>query len=609
MGKFFAVLMASVAVAFFVCAGTAGQQNPTAPQPLSQAQSALAQRNPQKAIDILKAYLERNPNNISAQLLLGQAYTIAGEDELAKAEFQKVLQNSPSSLTALVALAEIYQQESRLEQAETMLGRAVKASGGDRKLRMQWGVVLARLHKFKAAEGALSGLPPPGATQERVNFYRLRASIAAGLGNSASAAAEMEKALALRPGDDSLLLATAAAQLEAANWARASKLAGPLYFRSHEPQVGVVLLEAQLEMHQDFEGVLRSVRDTHLQPTDEFTLRERLAELLISHGEFSASIEDLRRAFELDPERSDLAYNLALAQFKAGSFEDARKTAEKCRALRDSAELEDLLGDIDESRGDNLAAARAYQAAIELDPKEEKYRLSLAVEFMRHSNFDGARVVLNQAAELWPNSWRTQLALGMVEHFAGSDESAVGILLHAAKLAPEAKTALLYLGQIQMDQASTPDPQAIEQLCAYSDRHTQDGNMQYYCGALLFRRDYGSNDKKHGDEILRRLQTAARLQPTEASPYCQMGRVYRWLERWMETQEALENCVRLDPNSADGHYRLAQIYQRLGKTERSTQEMAMYQAASQRIADENARRDESMKMFILTIQKDTADQK
>src|SRR5689334_18870101 len=110
MGKFFAVLIASVAVAFFVCAGTAGQQNPTAPQPLSQAQSALAQRNPQKAIDILKAYLERNPNNISAQLLLGQAYTIAGEDELAKAEFQKVLQNSPSSLTALVALAEIYQQ-------------------------------------------------------------------------------------------------------------------------------------------------------------------------------------------------------------------------------------------------------------------------------------------------------------------------------------------------------------------------------------------------------------------------------------------------------------------------------------------------------------------
>src|SRR5262249_32200917 len=160
---------------------------------------------------------------------------------------------------------------------------------------------------------------------------------------------EMEKALALRPGDDSLVLPTAAAQLQAANWARASELAEPLYFRSHKPQVGLVLLEAQLAMHEDFQGVLRSLRATHLQPTYELAWRQRLAELLISHGEISASIEDLQRAFDLDPERSELAYNLALAQFKAGRFEDATKTAEKCRALRDSAELEDLLGDIEES--------------------------------------------------------------------------------------------------------------------------------------------------------------------------------------------------------------------------------------------------------------------
>jgi hypothetical protein len=63
----------------------------------------------------------------------------------------------------------------------------------------------------------------------------------------------------------------------------------------------------------------------------------------------------------------------------------------------------------------------------------------------------------------------------------------------------------------------------------------------------------------------------------------------------------------LDPDSADGHYRLSQIYQHLGEAERSQQEMTLHKAASQRVADENSRRDETMKTFIYTIQKEKPD--
>ena len=76
---------------------------------------------------------------------------------------------------------------------------------------------------------------------------------------------------------------------------------------------------------------------------EELALRQNLAEVLISHGEFSAAIEELRRAVELDPNRGDLVYNLALAQFKAGRLDDSLASAEKCKALGDGADLEDLL--------------------------------------------------------------------------------------------------------------------------------------------------------------------------------------------------------------------------------------------------------------------------
>jgi tetratricopeptide (TPR) repeat protein len=344
------------------------------------------------------------------------------------------------------------------------------------------------------------------------------------------------------------------------------------------------------------------LRATQLQPAEELAFRQRLAEVLISHGEFSASIQELTRAAELDPNRGDLAYNLALAQFRAGRLDDSLASAENCKGLRDTADLEDLLGDIQEARGDNLAAVRSYQAAVTLAPNEEKYRLSLAVEFIRHKSFDAARVVLKQAEELWPKSWRVQLALGMVAYFAGSDEEASRILVQAAELAPEPETALRYLGNIEMDQAAAPEAAAIVQLCGYSDRHPKDGKMQYYCGALLFRRDYVSRDKTHADEILRRLHSASSLLAKDAESHCQIGKVYRWVERWQEARAESEICVRLDPNSADGHYRLAQIYQHLGERELSQQEMTLYKAASQRVADENARRDETMKTFLYTIQ-------
>ena len=601
--------IAATVLAVSSMAFAAAQPDQKSAGALSRAQSSIAEGNPQNAIDILTRYLEQNPSSISARLLLGQAYEVAGQSNQAIAQLQAVLQASPENLRALTLLAEIYQRQGALEEAEKILARALKASSGDPRLRMQSAVVLARLHRFQDAQTAMRGLAPPKAAPERIAFHRLKASIAAGLGDPRNAASEMEKALAVKPSDEPLRLATATAQAQASNWRRVADLASPLFSRSQNSQAGLLLLQAQLALHQEFHPTLQKLRATALPPADELQLCQSLSEILISSGEMASAIEVLQHALELDGTRADLAYNLALAEYKAGRLDDAARSAERCRTMRDSAEVEDLLGDIQEARGDNLAAARAYQAAGVLAPGEEKYRLALAVEFMRHSNFDAARLVLTQAAELWPGSWRVELALGMVEHFAGTDEQAGRILLHAVELAPEPEIALGYLGEIQVEQAAAPSENAIRTLCSYADKNQHNGKMQYYCGVALFRRDYTAGKKNDTEEIVRRLRTATTLLPSDAAAQCQLGRAFSWIERWQDAQKAFEECVRLDPNSDDGHYRLAQIYQRLGDRQRSEQQLELYRAASQRIADENARRDQTMKTFLLTIRNSAGETK
>jgi tetratricopeptide (TPR) repeat protein len=598
---------------------TPAVQNPSSPQahsgqstgPLAEAQLDLVHGDPEGAIRILSDYLQTHSRNAAARTMLGQAYASTGQSDRAEQEFSKVLKSAPDNYIALAALGELYVGENEPEKAEPILARAAKASGGVPEIRTEWAVVLARLHKYKEAQSALAGVSPPNNPDQRIGFHRLKASVALGLGNPSAAAPEMEKALALKPDDPSLALATAATELQSRNWKRAADLAEPVFSQTSNPQAGLICLEAELEEHADFHHTLELLRAEDLPFTEQLAFRQRLAQLLISHGQFPESIEELQAAAQLDPSRADLEFDLALAQYRAGRLDDAAQTAEKCKEVGDTAEIEDLLGDIEEARSDNLTAVKSYQAAVELAPNEEKYRLSLALELIRHSNLDAARVVLKQAEELQPSSWRIELALGMVEFLGGTDDEATRYLMRAAELSPQPKPEFKYLGDVQLARASAPDAAAVAKLCEYSDQTPSDGETQYYCGAVLFRRDYITNNKSHADEILKRLNASVSLLPKNAGAesHCQLGKAYRWLDRWQEALTESKTCARLDPDSADAHYRLAQIYQHMGQPELSAQEMKLHESASMRVADENAQRLATMKTFIYTIQNASPDDK
>ena len=576
---------------------------------IASAQSSLASGNPTEAIQVLSTHLQAHPKDTAARLLLGEAFTARRELGQAEQQYQEILKYAPDNYLALAGLGEIYDRAGDPAKAEAILAHAAKVSHGVPKVQTAWAVVLARLHRYSEASHALSEVPPPKSPEKRLSFHRLKASIAAGLGDPAGAAAEMENALALSPNQAGLQMATAAAETEAKHWERAAKLAGPLFARTHDPALGLMLLEAQLGSGDEIRHTLEQLRTLTLSQEQEVVFRQRLAEVLIAHERFSESADELKRAVELDPSRAEVRFNLALSQFKSGGLDDALATAESMQTTADSAELEDLIGDIQEARGDELSAVRSYQAAIALAPNEEKYRLSLAFDLIRHKSFEPARVVLTQAQESHSNSWRIQVALGMVEYFSGSAEEATKTLLNGAGMASDPELALRYVGDVQMDESGPPNPAALTRLCEYGDAHSKSGMLQFYCAALLFRRGYLSNDRSHTEEILRRLNTATEKLPNEASPHCQLGKAYRWIERWQDALRESETCARMEPNSPDAHYRLAQIYQHLGQQHRSEQEMKLYQTASARLADENARRDETIKTFLYSIQGQAQDRK
>jgi tetratricopeptide (TPR) repeat protein len=413
-------------------------------------------------------------------------------------------------------------------------------------------------------------VPAPEDRQQRVAFFRLRASIESGLGHSAAAVTDMEAAAKLAPENLELQVA--------ANLAR---------------------LAVQLESRVNSASTLQTLRSFTL-PTDRLLeLRLRTAEMLSRANLYGEAAKDFEEASQLAPDRADILFNLALARYHNGEWDSSQASAEQAKALEDSGSLESLLGDLHEKRGDALAAVHSYQTAVTLEPKVEEHRLALARELLKHQTFDAAIVVLEQATELFPQSIRVKILLGLTYYLVDRSADSTRALLGAAKLDPKDELAAHYLGEITLQDPASPDPAAVAQICAFADAHPSSKSANALCGGVLLRVSEESGDMSHKPEILRRLQQAVRIAPQEPVARCQLGKAFDWSKQWQEARAQLEKCVRLEPDSTESHYRLARVYRRLGLSSLAEEQTALQQEAAQRQNEESTRRTNTVTRFLV----------
>jgi tetratricopeptide (TPR) repeat protein len=440
-------------------------------------------------------------------------------------------------------------------------------------LAIRQAVQLAREHRYAEAEATLKGVSAPADSAQKIAFYRLSAAIASGLGHFAAAAENMDNAVILAPENQDLRIAA-----------------------------GIARLQEQVQNHVGPAQTLKRLRSETLPPQQAVDIRLHLAEILSRANLFSEAAVDFAAASALTPDRGDLLYDLALANFRAGHLDDALTSAEHAKSVADSGSIEILIGDIQEKRGDALAAVHAYQAAVNLEPSEERYHLALGLELLRHQTFDAALVVLNQASTLFPQCLRVKILLGLAYYFVDRSADAIRALQEAAKIDPRDETAARYLGEITLQDTSTPDPAAIVQVCSFADEHPQNKTADAFCGGILLKVARDSRDISRRPEILRRLQHAARIAPREPMARCQLGKALEWAELWSQARPETEACVRLDPGSPDGHYQLARIYRRLGLTALANQQTSLQRAAALRQSEESVRRTETVTKFLVLLE-------
>ena len=106
-----------------------------------------------------------------------------------------------------------------------------------------------------------------------------------------------------------------------------------------------------------------------------------------------------------------------MAYFLLGKRDAARGVVQDLVKIKDTGELHNLLGQIDEKDGKYVAAANEYETAAHLDPSEDNL-FDWGSEMLLHRTYEPAIAIFQQGTERYPKSPRIFIGLGLALLFA-----------------------------------------------------------------------------------------------------------------------------------------------------------------------------------------------
>ncbi len=331
-----------------------------------------------------------------------------------------------------------------------------------------------------------------------------------------------------------------------------------------------------------------------------FDANRSLASLFLAEGKVAAAKPYLRTAHTVRPEDYGSSYNLALAELLTGDLKQARALAEVMLREKESGELHNLLGRIDEKDGLFLPAANEFAAAARLDPSEENLFV-WGSEMLLHRAYDAAITIFRDATGRYAQSPRLWAGLGMALYSRTDYVEAVQALLRAAELDPADPRCYLFLSKAYL---SAPDQaqSAIEAFRKYATLEPRNARAQYYYAMALWkgRRVEGAEIDYQVVEAL--LVKSIELDGTFAESHLQLGILYNDEHAYSKALPEFERALQLDPKSAEAHFRLGRYYSQAGEKEKARAELDQFKTLEAARHAEIDKERAEVQQFVVSVE-------
>ncbi len=311
-----------------------------------------------------------------------------------------------------------------------------------------------------------------------------------------------------------------------------------------------------------------------LEPKN-YDANHNLGEFYIQSGKIAQACPKLEEAQRINPSSYDNGYDLALAYFLTGQLAEARKLVLDILPAKNTGELHNLLGQIQEKDGKFIEAANEFETAAHLDPSEENL-FDWGSELLLHRTYEPAIEVFREASRRFPNSPRLMIGLGMTLDLRGKYDEAVTALLAAADLDPSDARCYLFLSKAY-DSSPNQANEVIQRFRRYAELKPNDALAQYYYALSLWKGKRVGDDSLDLQTVASLLKNAIALDDKLSEAHVQLGNLYADQHEYAKSIPEYERALELAPNLSDAHYRLGTDLVHVGQKDRAQKEFEVYQ--------------------------------
>jgi tetratricopeptide (TPR) repeat protein len=327
----------------------------------------------------------------------------------------------------------------------------------------------------------------------------------------------------------------------------------------------------------------------------DFAENLRVGRELLQAGRAKQAVAFLEQALQLKPMDYEAGYSLAVAYQKSGDVKRADRAVQTLLAREERAELHGLLAEVRESEGKPVDAVREYQRAAEMEPTEENL-FAWGAELLLHHAYAPALEVFGKGHREYPKSVRMLVGLGSAAYAQDLNEQAARWLLEAVELEPSDPRPYLFLGKVQEVAKSEPQ-EWVGVFRRFVELQPKDAWAHYYYAVALEKQRRGERDfTKRETE----LQKAIAIDPRMGDAYLKWGLLDEEKGELAKAVASLQKAVEFTALPDEAHLRLAQVYRRMGETDKARGESQLYEEVSRKKKEKMERERRELGQFVFT---------
>jgi tetratricopeptide (TPR) repeat protein len=327
-----------------------------------------------------------------------------------------------------------------------------------------------------------------------------------------------------------------------------------------------------------------------------FDTNHNLGEAYVRSGKIADAASFLEKAQQINPSSYDNGYDLSLAYIQTGRRADARQLIQDLLKRKNTAELHNLLGEVEEQDGKFVAAENEYETAAHMEPSESNL-FDWGSELLLHRTLGPAVEVFQQAAERYPASQRLAIGLGVALYARGNYDDAVKSLLRATDLNPADPGCYLFLSKAY-DSSPGQAGDVIQRFRRFAELQPSNARALYYYAMSLWKGKRAQDPDLDLHQIESLLSKSLAIDPKLAEAHLQLGNLYSEQNKYAQAIPEYTRALELSSDLADAYYRLGQAYVRTGDRDRAQQQFQVYQRLrEQHLADLDKQRAE-IRQFV-----------